>query len=141
MILVVITSYEMFKHMVSIIHKFLMLLPSRQILVPRTIRGRPVSTCSGRPLKILFDHPGDFSNLRPDLTFWGRLEMTSRGRLNLTSNGRPWKGEFGRPQDFLRTSRRRPGKHVLGAMWGHLLDAPKFLLIFFSELIRLTRSI
>ena len=33
---------------------------------------------TGRPLKILFEHPEDVPNLRPDLMFWGRLEMTSR---------------------------------------------------------------
>ena len=34
-------------------------LPSRQILVPRTSRGRPSPTSPGRPLTVLFDHPGD----------------------------------------------------------------------------------
>ena len=33
--------------------------PSRQILVPRTSQGRSPPTSAGRPLKILFDHPGD----------------------------------------------------------------------------------
>ena len=33
--------------------------PSQQILIPRTSRGRPPPTSPGRPLKILFDHPGD----------------------------------------------------------------------------------
>ena len=33
--------------------------PSRQILVPRTSRGRPPPTSPGRPLKILFDRPGE----------------------------------------------------------------------------------
>ena len=33
--------------------------PSRQILVPRTSRGRPPPTSPRPPLKILFDHPGD----------------------------------------------------------------------------------
>ena len=33
--------------------------PSRQILVHRTSRGRPPPTSPGRPLKVLFDHPGD----------------------------------------------------------------------------------
>ena len=35
------------------------LLPSRQILVPRTSRGRPPPTSPRRPLKVLFDRPGD----------------------------------------------------------------------------------
>ena len=47
--------------------------PSRQILVPRTSRGRapptspgrPPPTSPGRPLKILFDHPGDVLIWRP----------------------------------------------------------------------------
>ena len=33
--------------------------PSRQKLVPRTSRRRPTPTTSGRPLEMLFDHPGD----------------------------------------------------------------------------------
>ena len=33
--------------------------PSRQILVPRTSRGRPPPTSPSRSLKILFDRPGD----------------------------------------------------------------------------------
>ena len=32
--------------------------PSRQILVPRTSRGRLPITSPGRPLRTLFDHPG-----------------------------------------------------------------------------------
>ena len=60
---------------------------SRQILVPRTSRGRP------------------------DLTSWGRPEMTSWGRPNLTFKGRLWEVDSGRPQDVLRTSPRRPSKH------------------------------
>ena len=35
--------------------------PNRQILVPRTSRGRPRPTYPGCPLKILFHHPGDVS--------------------------------------------------------------------------------
>ena len=34
-------------------------IPSRQILVPRTSRGRPPSTSPGRPLKVLVDHLAD----------------------------------------------------------------------------------
>ena len=41
------------------------ILPSRQILFPRTSRGRPPSTSPGRPLKILFDRPGDVLIWRP----------------------------------------------------------------------------
>ena len=31
-------------------------IPSRQILVPRTYRGRPPPTSPGSPLKVLVDH-------------------------------------------------------------------------------------
>ena len=45
--------------------------PSRQILVPRTSRGRPPPTSPGRPLKILFDHLGDVPIWRPgDVLKW-----------------------------------------------------------------------
>ena len=45
--------------------------PSRQILVPRTSRGRPPPTSPGRPLKILFDRPGDVPVWRPgDVPIW-----------------------------------------------------------------------
>ena len=77
--------------------------PSRQILVPRTSRGRPPPTSPGRPLKILFD--------RPNLTPWGRPEMTSRGRLNLMFKGRPWEVDSGRPQDVLRKYLRGPWEY------------------------------
>ena len=41
-------------------------LRSQQILVPRTSLGRPLPTSPGRPLKILFDHPVDVPNWRPE---------------------------------------------------------------------------
>ena len=45
--------------------------PNRQILVPRTSRGCPPPTSPGRPLKILFHHPGDVSIWRPgDVLKW-----------------------------------------------------------------------
>ena len=78
---------------------------------------------------------------RPNLTSWRRLQMTSKERPNLTSKGCPWEADSGCLQDVLRTSPRRPWKHVLGTMWGHLLDVPKFLFTFLSGLIRLTKSI
>ena len=34
-------------------------IPSRQILDPKTSRGRPPKTSPGRSLNILFDRPGD----------------------------------------------------------------------------------
>ena len=61
---------------------------------------------------------------------WGRPELTSWGRPNLTSKRRPWEVVLGCPQDVLRTFPRRPSKHVLRTMWGHLFNVPKFL--FFS---------
>ena len=67
--------------------------------------------------------------------------MMSMGRPNLTFEGRPWEVDPRRPQDVLRTSPRRPWKHVLGTMWVYLLDVPKFIFTFPSELIRLTKSI
>ena len=45
--------------------------PSRQILVPRTSRGRPPLMSRGRPLKILFDRPGDVPIRLPrDILKW-----------------------------------------------------------------------
>ena len=45
--------------------------PSRQILVPRTSRGRLPPTSPGRSLKILFDRTGDVSIWRPgDVPIW-----------------------------------------------------------------------
>ena len=46
-------------------------LLSRQILVPRTSRGRPTPMSPGRPLKILFGHPGDVPIWRfGDVLIW-----------------------------------------------------------------------
>ena len=67
--------------------------------------------------------------------------MTSRECPNLSSKGRPWEVDSGRPQDVLRASSRGHSKHVFGTMCDHLLDAPKFIFIFLSELIRSTKSI
>ena len=63
------------------------LLPSRQILVPRTSRGRPPPTSPGRSLKTL---------KHSNLTSWGLLEMTSKGR--------PWEVYSGRPLDDLENT-------------------------------------
>ena len=101
--------------------------PSQKILVARASQGRPPPPSPGHPLKILFDHLGDFLN-------WGCLEITSRGRPNLTSKGRPWEVHSGCLQDVLMTSPRWPSKHVLGTMWVHLLDVLKFFLLFFQNL-------
>ena len=42
-----------------LIHYIYTIYPSRQILVPKTSRGRPCPTSPQRPLNILFDHNGD----------------------------------------------------------------------------------
>ena len=53
-----------------------LVLPSRQILVPRTSRGRPPPTSLGRPLKILSDCPGDVPIWRPeDVPIWRPREV------------------------------------------------------------------
>ena len=45
--------------------------PSQQTLVPKTSWGRPPPTSPGRPLKILFDCPGDVPIWRPgDVLKW-----------------------------------------------------------------------
>ena len=62
-------------------------LPSRQILVPRTSRGRPNLTSKGRP------------------------EMTFRRCPNPMFKGRPWEVDSGRLQDVLRTSPRGPSQY------------------------------
>ena len=72
-------------------------LPSQQILVPRTSLGRPLPTSPRRPLKILFDHPVDLPNLRPDLMSSGCPELTSRRRPNLASKGRLSEVDSGPP--------------------------------------------
>ena len=72
-------------------------LPSRQILVPRTSQGR-----------FPFHVPRTFPK---DLTYWaswGSPEMTSRGRPDLTFKGRPWEVDLGLSQDVLRKSPRGP---------------------------------
>ena len=46
-------------------------LPSEQILVPGTSRGRPPRTSPGRPVNIPFDRPGDVLIWRPrDVPIW-----------------------------------------------------------------------
>ena len=117
----------------QIICKNNMTIPSRQILVPRTSPSNVPRTYPKDPI-----WP---SRGQPNLTSWRRPEMTSRGRLNLTSKGRSWKDDSRHPQNVLRTSPRGPLKHVLGTMWGHLLDVPKFLFLFLLGLIRFTKSI
>ena len=87
-------------------------LPSRQILVPRTSRGRPPPTSPGRPLKILFDRPGD-------VLIWRSRDVP--GRLI---------------RDVPRTFSGRPLEDLESTQtW-----MSNFFLTFLSELIRLTKS-
>ena len=76
------------------------ILPSRQILFPRTSRGRPPPTSPGRPLKILFDRPGDVPIWRPgdvlkwrpgDVLIWRSRDVPGRLIRDVprTFSGRP----------------------------------------------------
>ena len=82
-------------------------LPSRQVLVPRTSRGRRLATSPGRPLKIIFHCAGDVPIWRPR----GSPEMTSTGCFYLAFKGRPWEVDLGSPQEVLRTSPRGPSEY------------------------------
>ena len=66
-----------------------MWLPSRQILVPRSSRGRPPPTSPKDPIWPSRRCSNLTSRGRLNLTSWGRHEMRSRGRLNLMFKGRP----------------------------------------------------
>ena len=91
---------------------------------------RSPPTSPGCPVRILFDHP-------KDVPIWRSTDVL-KWRSKDVLIWRPWsapgKGDLGRRQDVLRTSPRWSWKHVLGTMWGHLLDIPKFLLLFFHNL-------
>ena len=96
--------------------------PSRQILVLRTSRGRLPPTSPGRPLKILFDRPGD-------VPIW---------RLGDVLKRRPEDVLIWRSRDVPRTFSGRPLEDLQGTQtW----MSPIFFLTFVSELIRLTKSI
>ena len=89
-----------------------------------------------------FESPYNVPKTSPKDPIWpsrGLSDLTAWGRLNL--KGSSWEGDLGRCQDVLRTSPRGPSKHVFGTVCGHLLNVPKFLFTFLSELIRLTKSI
>ena len=69
-------------------------------LVPRTSRGRSPPTSPGRPLKILFDHPGDVPNWHPrgvskwrpgDVLIWRPRDVSGRliQDVSRTFSGRP----------------------------------------------------
>ena len=95
----------------------LLMLPSRQILVVRTSRGRPHPTSQGRPLKTLLDHPGDVLKWRP-----GNV-LSRRSRESLGG----WFGTApGRPLEDLQSTQTWMSKF--------------FFLTFLSGLIRLTKS-
>ena len=102
-------------------------LPGVKILVPRTSRGRPLSTSPERPLNILLHHPGDIPIRRIQ-------DATSRGRADLKFKRCLWDVNSWRFLEVLRTSPRGPSKHSN-------VDAQKFLLTFLSDLIRLTKSV
>ena len=54
-----ISEFEDYFKERELMSKKLSKYPSRQILVPRKSLGRPRLTFPGRPLKVLFGHPGD----------------------------------------------------------------------------------
>ena len=81
----------------------LCILLSRQILVPRTSRGRHPPTSQGRPERSYLTVPGT-SQRCPNLTSWRRAEMTPGDVLIWRS----WEIDSGCPQDDLVTSPRGP---------------------------------
>ena len=75
------------KQQIPYFFAYFKILPSRQILVPKTSRGRPSPTSPERPLKILFDrpgyvpicNPGDVLNWRPgDVLIWRSRDVPGR---------------------------------------------------------------
>ena len=88
----------------------------RKILVPEM----SPSNFLRMSLKILFDHPGDFLTDVLGMS-WINLSGTSLGKRFWDVPWRTFKGRF------------------IGTMWGRLLDVPKFLFTFLSDLIRLTQ--
>ena len=87
--------------------------------IPRTSPKDPIWPSRGR--RELTSRGG------PEMTSLGHLKMTCRGRSDMTSKRRPWENDSERLQAFLRAFPRRPWKYVLGTMWEHMLDFPKFL--------------
>ena len=115
---------------VIVLKKQFYLLPSRQILVPRTSRGRPPPKSPGRSLKIVFDRPRDVPIWRP-----GNVLKRRPGIVRI------WRSKDvpGRLiQDVPRTFSGRSLKDLQSTQtW----MSQHFFLIFLSELIRLTKSI
>ena len=98
---------------------------NRQILVPRTSRGRLPPTSLGRPLKILFDRPGD-------VPIWGPgdiLRWRTRDVLIWPSRDVPGRLIRDVPRMF-------SGRSFRVLKLGYLI----FFLTFLSEIIRLTKS-
>ena len=91
--------------MVAFWGNFWIYLPSWQILVTRTFQGCPTPTSPGRPLKILFDHPGDIPIWRPgdilkwrpgDVLIWRSRDVPGRLICDVprTFSGRPLEDHF-----------------------------------------------
>ena len=118
-------------------------LNSTQALFPKALMDSTQPTNIGSQ-NVLRTSPFIVPRTSPKDPIWpsqGYPNLTSWRRPNLTSERHPGKVYLGRPQDVLRTSPGWPWKQVLGTMWGQLLDFPKFLFTFLSQLIRLTKSI
>ena len=88
------------KQQIPYFFAYFKILPSRQILVLKTSRGRPPWTSPGRPLKILFDRPGyvpiwrpgDVLKWRPgDVLIWRSRDVPGRLIRDVprTFSGRP----------------------------------------------------
>ena len=121
------TGHRYFQNFHWVLFQFLQYLyPSWQILVSRRSQGHP-RTSPKDPIWPSRGRREMTSRGGPDLTSLGRLKMTCRGRSDMTSKRRPWENDSERLQAFLRAFPRRPWKHVLGTMWEHMLDFPKFL--------------
>ena len=97
--------------------------------VPKTLFQEVPPTSPGPPLKTLLDHPrGVLLWCSGDVLKW------------CPGNVLIWHPRYV-SGSVIQKVPREPSKHVLGTIWGHLLDAHQFLFTFLSELIRLTKSI
>ena len=90
------------------LYVYTLFLPSRQILIPGTSRGRPPLTSPWRPLKILFDRPRDVPIWCPgDVPIWCPGDVLKwRPRDALIWRSRDVPG--GLIRDVLRTFSGRP---------------------------------
>ena len=115
---------------VIVLKKQFYLLPSRQIVVPRTSRGRPPPKSPGRPLKIVFDRPRDVPIWRP-----GNVLKWRPGDVRIWRS----KDVLGRLiQDVPRTF---SGRSLEDLQSTQTWMSQHFFKIFLSELVRLTKSI